>query len=65
MLGDETFTCVDFQDLESKLKIGDHIILDFGAVCMRVVDFEDESTFLVSKQLDGGLEVCSFLLNTL
>ena len=63
-LGDETFiglfcnTSVDFPDLESKLKIGDHIILDFGAVCLKVIGFEDEHQFLVSKQLDdGGLEM--------
>jgi len=36
--------------------VGDHVIVDFGAVCMRVVDFEDEADFLHSKQLDG-LEV--------
>ena len=35
------------------MKVGDHVIVDFGAVCMRVVGFEDESDFLVSKQLEG------------
>jgi len=44
---------VDFQELENKLKVGDHVIVDFGAVCMRVIGFEDEGDFLVSKQLDG------------
>lgn len=47
---------VDFQELENKLKVGDHVIVDFGSVCMRVIGFEDEGDFLVSKQLDG-LEV--------
>lgn len=56
VLGDETFAVVDFQELENKLKVGDHVIVDFGAVCMRVIGFEDEGDFLVSKQLEG-LEV--------
>lgn len=53
VLGDETFAVVDFQELESKLKVGDHVIVDFGSVCMRVIGFEDEGDFLVSKQLEG------------
>lgn len=44
---------MDYKDLAKKIKVGDHIIADFGAVCMRVVDFEDQSHFLVSKQLEG------------
>jgi len=51
--GDETFAAVDFKELESKLKVGDHVIVDFGAVCMRVIGFEDEVDFLVSKHLEG------------
>ena len=53
MLGDETFAVVDFQELEDKLKVGDHVIVDFGSVCMKVIGFENESDFLVSKQLEG------------
>ena len=49
LLGDETFATCDFSELESKLKIGDHIIVDFGAVCMKVIGFEDEAEFLASK----------------
>lgn len=44
----------DFSELESKLKIGDHIIIDFGAVCLKVIGFEDESDFLASRQNDGN-----------
>jgi pyruvate kinase len=62
VLGDETFTVVDFQELENKLKVGDHVIVDFGSVCMRVIGFEDEGDFLVSKQLDG-LEVPIYYFN--
>lgn len=40
---------MDFQELANKLKVGDHLIVDFGAVCMRVVGFEDEADFLSSK----------------
>lgn len=61
MPGDETFATVDFQDLSHKMKIGDHIIVDFGAVCMKVTGFEDESDFLQSKQLEG-LDVMLLLL---
>lgn len=50
MIGDETFAVCDFSELESKLKVGDHIIVDFGAVCLKVIGFEDESDFLASKQ---------------
>lgn len=51
--GDETFACVDFQELSNKIKVGDHIIVDFGSVCMKVIDFEDEADFLATKQLEG------------
>ncbi len=44
---------MDFQELANKIKIGDHIIVDFGAVCMKVIDFEDEADFLTTKQLEG------------
>jgi pyruvate kinase len=37
--GDETFAVVDFAELSNKLKVGDHIIVDFGSVCMRVEGF--------------------------
>lgn len=53
MLGDETFAVCDFSgmdDMASKLKIGDHIIVDFGNICFKVVGFEDESDFLARKQ---------------
>lgn len=61
ILGDETFVCVDFNDLNTKIKVGDHIIVDFGAVCMRVVGFEDESEFLQSKQFEGlDVSILSF-----
>ena len=53
ILGDESFVCVDFVDLNQKIEIGHHIIIDFGAVCMRVIGFEDEGDFLTSKQLEG------------
>lgn len=54
ILGDDSFVCVDFQELENKLKVGDHVIVDFGSVCMRVVGFEDEADYLMSKQLENG-----------
>lgn len=54
LLGDETFVCVDFQELENKLKIGDHVIVDFGSACMKVIGFEEENEFLMSKQLEGA-----------
>ena len=51
--GDETFVPVDFKELESKLKVGDHVIVDFGAVCMSVVGFETETDFLAGKKQEG------------
>lgn len=60
--GDETFAVVDFQELSNKIRIGDHIVVDFGSVCMRVVGFEDESDFLASKQLEGH-DVCTLSLS--
>lgn len=54
LLGDETFAVCDFSELESKLKVGDHIIVDFGAVCLKVIGFEDEADFLASKQNDDS-----------
>lgn len=42
MAGDETFATVDYKDLAKKIKINDHIIADFGSVCMRVIGFEDQ-----------------------
>jgi hypothetical protein len=47
--------------LESKLKVGDHIIVDFGAVCLKVVGFEDEADFLASKR-DDDHDVKLFIL---
>lgn len=47
--GDESFATVDFKNLANKLKIDDHIIVDFGAVCMRVIGFEDQDDFLANK----------------
>lgn len=64
ILGDESFVCVDFQELENKLKVGDHVIVDFGAVCMSVVGFENEADFLVSKQLEGAEVNLSFSLKS-
>lgn len=53
-MGDDSFVAVDFQDLGNHLKIGDHIIVDFGAVCMKVIGYEKETDFLISKQLEGA-----------
>lgn len=49
-MGDETFAACDFPELADKLKIGDHIIVDFGLVCLKVIGFESESDFLAMKQ---------------
>jgi len=40
---------VDFKDLHKKLKINDHIVIDFGAVSLKVVGFEDQEEFLARK----------------
>ena len=32
-----------------KLKIGDHIIVDFGSACLKVIGFESEPDFLATK----------------
>jgi hypothetical protein len=54
LLGDETFAVCDFSEMSNKLKIGDHIIVDFGNVCFKVIGFENESDFLASK---SGIDV--------
>ena len=46
LLGNDNFATVDFPELEQKLKIGDHIKADFGAVNLVVTGFENESEFL-------------------
>jgi hypothetical protein len=43
---------VDFSELYSKLKVGNKIIVDFGAVCMSVIGFEDEAHFLSRRSKD-------------
>ena len=45
-LGDDTFATVDFSELESKIKLGDMIISDFGTAIFRVIGFEDENEFI-------------------
>jgi len=49
ILGDETFTSIDYGDLPEKLKVGDHIICDFGNIVLKVTGFESEFQFLQSK----------------
>lgn len=51
-MGEKDFAVVDFSELYSKLKIGNRIIVDFGAVCLSVIGFEDESDFLLRRQVD-------------
>jgi pyruvate kinase len=52
ILGDETFAVCDFNDLADKIKVGDHICVDFGSVVLKVIGFESESSFLAMKNPD-------------
>jgi hypothetical protein len=37
--------------LEQKIKIGDHITADFGAVNLTVIGFENETEFLAKQEI--------------
>lgn len=60
VLREKDFAVVDFSELYSKLQVGNRIIVDFGAVCMSVIGFEDESEFLNRRQID---DVCDSFRN--
>lgn len=68
-MGDETFIVCDFGDLAGilsfyfiliidKLKVGNHIIVDFGSACLKVTGFESEPDFLASKCPDSEVNLC-------
>jgi pyruvate kinase len=44
--GNEDFIGVDFTNLAKKLKIGDHIVINYGKAYLKVVGFETEDEFL-------------------
>ena len=57
ILGDETFAVCENFDLGSKVKIGDHIVVDFGNICLKVIGYEEESEFFLRKQEGKDLEM--------
>ena len=44
--GNKDFLGVDYTDLYKKLKIGDHIVVNYGKAYLKVIDFEEEDEFL-------------------
>ena len=55
ILGDHTYGVCDFNDLPNKVKSGDHMIVDFGSVCLKVIGFEDEAEFFANNPGDVSL----------
>jgi pyruvate kinase len=46
ILGDEGMFVIDYPMLDEKLKINDKIIIDYGAIVMTVIGFENEDKYL-------------------
>jgi pyruvate kinase len=44
--GNKDFMCVDYTNLYKKLKIGDHIVVNYGKAYLKVIDFEEEDQFI-------------------
>ena len=51
VLGCENYAMCDSSDLPNKVSIGDHIIIDFGQICLKVIGFEDEADFFENFDL--------------
>lgn len=61
VLGDETFCVCDYGELANKVKVGNHIIVDFGQVCLKVIGFESEVDFLAKKQIETDVSILIYL----
>jgi pyruvate kinase len=51
--GNKHFASCDYLDLADKVKEGQKIIVDFGAVSLKVVGFQPESEFLEEFKVEG------------